>query len=316
MTVKAICEGNFSASLENECNTIYGRTEAYIDDYNLCEASVDLVLRIANIHPEPNPLDPTSYPSPGDTFTLTNAGLDPMKLFYKKKDSNGNFIMSSVPDIDVFVYTGEEDVVMGNKTDYIFRHELTGLPIGNYFECLNDPVELKKWSMSVHADIQPFPLYNIDDDKFFPCYIFEEKCCGNDLGCEPGDTNYDKEQVCFCYCAYDGPRIINQNDENFQNVENLDTEAPTANQNLESSKLASISPNPFSNELNFEFSTSLNSEYSVEIYNMQGKLMMERKSLSTKVRSGINTSNLETGFYFCKLNINGKTEVHKLTKTF
>jgi PKD repeat protein len=79
----------------------------------------------------------------------------------------------------------------------------------------------------------------------------------------------------------------------------------------------SIAPNPYSETFSVLFNSISSSEVSVEVMDIQGKVLIKQ---SAAVMGGLNTvfvnesSNLRSGVYFVRLNMNGETQVLKLVK--
>jgi len=76
-------------------------------------------------------------------------------------------------------------------------------------------------------------------------------------------------------------------------------------------------PNPFANELNVSFNSAKNTNASLEITNIQGKVITVK---NTNVQTGLNLitlselNDLSAGIYFVRLSVNGETQVMKLVK--
>lgn len=76
-------------------------------------------------------------------------------------------------------------------------------------------------------------------------------------------------------------------------------------------------PNPFANELNVSFNSAKNTNASLEITNIQGKVITVK---NTNVQIGLNLitlselNDLSAGIYFVRLSVNGETQVMKLVK--
>lgn len=75
-------------------------------------------------------------------------------------------------------------------------------------------------------------------------------------------------------------------------------------------------PNPFSSALNAEFTLEQNAEVSVQLVGLAGNIVLQ--SVENKYNAGthrfeINTSDLASGFYILKLNVNGASVSKKVT---
>ncbi|GAB3806898.1 hypothetical protein GCM10028819_43200 [Spirosoma humi] len=81
-------------------------------------------------------------------------------------------------------------------------------------------------------------------------------------------------------------------------------------------KLASIQPNPFSDELTITLSTPINGTCTIELYSAEGKRyasLSGEKSEPTLVRT-IATAGFPTGFYFTNIRIGNQHFMHKVIK--
>jgi len=76
-----------------------------------------------------------------------------------------------------------------------------------------------------------------------------------------------------------------------------------------------VYPNPFFDKVTIVFNNHENDNITISIYNSLGKLINTEKQYLKSNSTTLNTSNLEMGMYFLKLNIKGKTIVRKLIKT-
>ena len=77
----------------------------------------------------------------------------------------------------------------------------------------------------------------------------------------------------------------------------------------------SIFPNPVSNELNISFKNKNNSEYTFEVYSINGKLIQADKNTNAfgSVKK-LDVSNLSSGFYLLKVINENQSSVIKFVK--
>ncbi len=78
------------------------------------------------------------------------------------------------------------------------------------------------------------------------------------------------------------------------------------------------SPNPFKEMTNSEFELAQSSEVTLEIYDMIGRkveVLAEKQQLSGKQRFNWNIGNNNSGNYFVRLTVDGKTSILRLVNT-
>lgn len=75
-------------------------------------------------------------------------------------------------------------------------------------------------------------------------------------------------------------------------------------------------PNPFNSEINFEFDTYENTDVTIEIFNMVGRIVKQKSiKASTGLNSvSFNTSSLNKGVYFYRISAADKVITRKLVK--
>lgn len=130
-----------------------------------------------------------------------------------------------------------------------------------------------------------------DDGEIFDQYFTE--ICNN------GVPPIDILTVCV-YCA----------------LYELSDEGEVDDRSIELEKQFSISPNPFNDEILYEFTANTEAKSKLLLFDVNGKLVID-KTISIKQGSNsfsLDTRNLLNGVYFSAVNINGERVITKLIK--
>lgn len=84
--------------------------------------------------------------------------------------------------------------------------------------------------------------------------------------------------------------------------------------NRKSNTKVKVYPNPFINVLSIESALNINSEVTIHILSVDGKLLLEKQLYSTNDKIELNVSFLKQGVYVCKLIARGETQNIKIIK--
>ena len=90
------------------------------------------------------------------------------------------------------------------------------------------------------------------------------------------------------------------------------SETPTLNNDSINIDDFSVSPNPAKDFVNFKFNQISSSQIIINVYSIQGKLVLKTNALIQNNKTQLDVSSLKSGMYFLKLNSGEKELTKKL----
>ncbi len=240
--------------------------------------------------------------------------LDPVHLQYQ--DVNGSGIVT--PAITSWESLGDYDI---HGVSYsVYKGEVM-IPLSNLMNiniCSKDPNQQTLFNLSVelvtfdeNGNLGTFPLSDYGGpDDIFSCKVFTENCnlcsdAGSD--CTPRPP-IDSLSICFDCSDCEVPNPEQPNDPEGR-ADNRMASTFNANQ-------VSINPNPFSDFLEYKYTSKSEEQITVNLVSIDGSLVLQEIK---KVGIGENnfildTSHLVQGLYFLQINSGSDRILQRLTK--
>ncbi len=291
-TLLDICEFHINlGSSSQQCSGM----PAELTIANNCDGTVISTVLTANL--VQNPIVGQMYPLP--------IGAPPI---YVETEVNG--VVNVIGPIFDFSYNGRTQNV--NNTDFpIFEHDCV-LTFDMYSKCSQGSSSIMFDARLTEANGNTYPVSNYSGSGemfYYPVFNVTlpeytiEACAESCNGC--GFTKSIGKEDISLYSSQTFTQQDYTNEElNVVVYEKDDKDVAFK-----------VSPNPFIDEINLFFENTNNSEVNIEIIDTNGKVAI-RKSISNLNSDmvKINSGNLQSGLYYCRIIANGRTSTKKLIK--
>ena len=244
----------------------------------------------------------TYDPYGNDSYDFSSTGHPPMWIKYQNGyDLNGLPEYGSIGPINEFELLPD------------------GQPLGVYVFKSKDPISLNLDidMFDCNTSMESAPYFfelnkaNGDDypilDAIWDCNVFKDNNC-----IKPDPEPDYKEEICTCYCPNNKPANENQS---VIDEQSFLEEVYKTKINKELVENIQVFPNPFNEELKIRFPKATKFEGNIEVLDVSGKVILSNSLKQSEDKYLLDTETLPAGIYFCRIDINGLTQMHKVVKT-